>query len=201
MMSRKHPWLLALTTLIVLFGITAGPLMGNARAQEPVELRVWDQFTEGSASPTVEAVYAAFMEANPNITIVREAVSSDQMRQTVNTAIASGTGPDVILYDAGPGYAGLLADADLLLPLEEYAAQYGWTERIAAPAIEATTFDGTLYGLPLTTDLIGMYANQTLLDQEGLSVPGTLDDLVAFCWPAFEMRYVPIAFGNNPGWV
>src|SRR4051812_45934343 len=142
-MPRSRPWLAALSVIAFLISLTAGPLLSNARAQEPVELRVWDQFTEGSASPTVDAVYAAFTEHNPNITITREAISSDQMRQTVNTAIASGTGPDIILYDAGPSYAGVLADAGLLLPLDDYAAQYGWKERIAAPAIEATTIDGT----------------------------------------------------------
>ena len=172
-----------------------------ARAQEtPIELRVWDQYTESSVSPTVEAVYAAFMEANPNITIVREAVSSEQMQQTVSTAMASGTGPDVILYDAGPATGGLLAEAGLLLPLEAYAEQYGWVERFAPSAIEGTTIGGTLYGLPFTTDLIGMYYNQTLLDQEGLTVPTTLDEMVAFCATATERGYIPIAFGNNPGW-
>jgi raffinose/stachyose/melibiose transport system substrate-binding protein len=199
-MPRSRPWLLALSVIALALSLTASPLLIHARAQEQIELRVWDQFTEGSASPTVDAVYAAFMEANPNITITREAVSSDQMRQTVNTAIASGTGPDVILYDAGPSYAGLLADAGLLLPLDDYATQYGWKERVAAPAIEATTFDGSLYGMPLTTDLIGMFYNKTLLDQEGLTLPTTLDELVAFCGEATAKGYIPIAFGNNPGW-
>ena len=61
-MPRSRPWLAALSVIAILFGLTAGPLLGDARAQEePVELRVWDQFTEGSASPTVEAVYAAFL--------------------------------------------------------------------------------------------------------------------------------------------
>jgi raffinose/stachyose/melibiose transport system substrate-binding protein len=199
-MPRSRPWLAALAVIALLVSLAAGPLLGHARAQEPVELRIWDQFTEGSASPTVEAIYVAFTEQNPNITITREAISSDQMRQTVNTAIASGTGPDIILYDAGPSYAGVLADAGLLLPLDDYAAQYGWKERVAAPAIEATTIDGTLYGMPLTTDLIGMYYNKTLLDQEGMTVPETLDNLVAFCGEATEKGYIPIAFGNNPGW-
>ena len=199
-MPRSRPWLAALSVIAFLISLTAGPLLSDVQAQEPVELRIWDQFTEGSVSPTVEAVYAAFMEQNPNITISREAVSSDQMRQTVNTAIASGTGPDIILYDAGPANAGILAEAGLLLPLDDYAAQYGWTERVDASAIEATTIDGTLYGMPLTTDLIGMYYNQTLLDQEGLTVPQTLDELVTFCGQATEKGYVPIAFGNNPGW-
>ena len=44
--------------------------------------------------------------------------------------------------------------------------------------------------MPLQTDLIGMYANKTLLDQEGLTVPTTLDEMVAFCGAAAEKGYI-----------
>ena len=199
-MPRSRPWLAALSVIAFLISLTAGPLLSDVQAQEPVELRIWDQFTDPTESDNADAIYAAFTEQNPNITITREVFSSDQMRDTVNTAVASGTGPDLIFYDAGPGYAGVLADAGFLLPLDDYAAQYGWTERVAAPAVEATTIDGTFYGMPLQTDLIGMFYNQTLLDQEGMTVPETLDDLVAFCGEATEKGYIPIAFADNPGW-
>jgi raffinose/stachyose/melibiose transport system substrate-binding protein len=170
------------------------------QAQEPVELRVWDQFTDPTESENADAIYAAFTEQNPNITITREVFETDQMRDVVNTAISSGTGPDLIFYDSGPGYAGVLAEADLLLPLDDYASQFGWNERVAAPSIEVTTIDGTLYGMPLQTDLIGMYYNQTLLDQEGMTVPETLDELVTFCGEATEKGYIPIAFADSDGW-
>src|SRR5215218_976585 len=199
-MPRSRRWLAALSVIAFLISLTAGPLLSDAKAQDQVELRVWDQFTGPNETENADAIYAAFMEKNPNITITREAFSTDQIRDVVNTAISSGTGPDLIYYDAGPGYAGVLADADLLLPLDDYAKQYGWTERVAAPAVEATTIDGTFYGMPLQTDLIGMFYNKTLLDQEGMTVPETLDDLVAFCGEATEKGYIPIAFGNNPGW-
>ena len=199
-MPRSRPWIMALSALVLLLSLTIGPLLGDVRAQDQVELRVWDQFTDPTESDNADAIYAAFMEQNPNVTITRETFQTDQMRDTVNTAISSGTGPDLIFYDAGPGYAGVLADAGLLLPLDDYAAQYGWTERVAAPAVEATTIDGSFYGMPLQTDLIGMFYNQTLLAQEGLEVPETLDDLVAFCGQAAEKGYYPIAFADNPGW-
>jgi raffinose/stachyose/melibiose transport system substrate-binding protein len=199
-MPRSRPWLAALSALALLFSVAAGPLLGTARAQDQVELRVWDQFTVPAESDNADAIYAAFMEKNPNITITREAFSTDQIRDVVNTAVSSGTGPDLIFYDAGPGYAGVLADANLLLPLDDYATQYGWTERVAAPAVEATTIDGKFYGMPLQTDLIGMFYNKTLLDQEGLKVPETLDELVTFCGQATEKGYIPIAFGDNEGW-
>jgi raffinose/stachyose/melibiose transport system substrate-binding protein len=200
MSPRFRPWLAALTVLAVLFGLTAGPLLSNARAQDKVELRVWDQFTVPTESDNADAIYKAFMDANPNITITRESFSNDQLRDVVNTAISSGTGPDVIFYDAGPGYAGVLAKAGFLLPLTDYAAKYGWTEKVAAPALEGTTIDGTLYGMPLEVDLLGMYYNKTLLDQEGLKVPETLDELVQFCGDAKAKGYIPIAFGDNEGW-
>ena len=89
------PRFIALPILLVaaLLGFSAAPL--SRAAQEPVTLRVWDQFT-GPEGEAVDAVYAAFMAQNPDLTIVREVVTAQQMRQTVNTALASGTGPDVI---------------------------------------------------------------------------------------------------------
>ena len=149
-MPRSRPWLAALSMLTLLCGLTAGPLLSDARAQdEPVELRVWDQFTDPNETANAEAIYAAFMEQNPNITVTREVFQTQQMQEVANTAIASGTGPDVIFYDAGPGFAGVLAEAGLLVPLDDYAEQYGWKERVAAPAVEATTLDGVFYGMPL----------------------------------------------------
>jgi len=45
-----------------------------------------------------------------------------------------------------------------------------------------------------------MYYNKTLLDQEGLTVPETLDDLVAFCGQAAEKGYIPVNFADSDGW-
>ncbi len=199
-MQRIRPVGMMVAAIALLCSLMVGPLLGQAQAQEQVELRVWDQFTVPEESAVADAIYAAFQEANPNVKIVREAFQTAQMRDTVNTAISSGSGPDVIFYDAGPGYAGVLADAGFLLPLTDYAAKFGWDERVSPPALEATSLNGVLYGMPLQTDLIGMYANKTLLDQEGLTAPNTLDEMVTFCAAAKEKGYIPVAFSNNPGW-
>ena len=196
--SRIFPFALV-ALLVALAAGAAGPRAGQAQDEE-IELLVWDLLTDEEESATVDRIYEGFTEQNPNITIRREVFSTDQMRQTVNTAIASGTGPDIILYDAGPGFAGVLANAGLLTPLDDYAAQYGWTERVAPSSLEATSLGGQLYGLPLQVDLIGMYYNQTLIEQEGLTVPETVEQMLTFCQEAAEKGYIPIAFSNNPGW-
>lgn len=176
-------------------------LPGLGRAQDdPVELLVWDQFTTPAESQIVDSIYTSFTEQNPNVTIRREAVQNEQLRQTVRTALASGTGPDIIFYDAGPGYMGVLADAGLIAPLAPFAEQYGWDERIAEAARQGASYAGELYGLPLQVDLIGVYVNKTLMDQEGFATPTTVDEVLTFCQEATARGYIPFAFFNQEGW-
>jgi raffinose/stachyose/melibiose transport system substrate-binding protein len=181
--------------LLLVFGLAPGLSL----AQEPVTLTVWDTFTDAKGE-TADAVYAEFMAQHPDVTIEREVIDFQQMQQTVNTALSSGTGPDLIYYAPGPPYAGVLAEANLILPLDDLAEEYGWRDRIAAAALEQAEIGGVLYGLPLEIDLIGMYANMTLLEQEGLEIPETIDEMIAFCQAAREKGYIPLAFSNNPGW-
>jgi raffinose/stachyose/melibiose transport system substrate-binding protein len=197
-MSRTRLVYLPLLLVLALAGMALGPARGAA--QEPVELLVWDQFTSPEESAIVDSIYAGFTEANPNVTVRREAIQNEQLRQTVRTALASGTGPDVIFYDAGPGYLGVLADAGLIASLEPFAEQYGWNERIAEAARQGAQYDGQLYGLPLQVDLIGVYVNKTLMDQEGLTTPTTLEETLQFCRDATAKGYVPFAFFNQQGW-
>jgi len=198
-MPQLRRWSLSVITLCAL--IAFGSLGSIAQAQdEKIELRIWDQFTDEREANASESIYAAFTEANPNVTIKRESFQTDQMRETVNTALASGTGPDIIFYDAGPGYAGVLANAGLLAPLDDYATQYGWNDRVSAQSLEATTLDGHLLGMPLQVDLIGMFYNQTILTEKGWAVPETVEDLKTICGLAAADGFTPIAFADNPGW-
>src|SRR4029078_6131209 len=199
-MIRLPRRFLSLATVMLLSLGMIGWYVPTTGAQDQIELRVWDQFTDPTQSDTADKIYADFTNPHPHNKITREVYSTDQMRQTVNTALSSGTGPDIIFYDAGPGYAGVLANARLLTPLAQYAQQYGWKDRIAPSSLEATSLGGKLYGLPLQVDLIGMYYNQGLFDKEGMTVPQSLDDLIKFCKQAKDKGYIPFAFADNEGW-
>ena len=54
--------------------------------------------------------------------MVRDVQSTDDMRAIIQTALNSDTCPDVVYYDTGPGFAGVLADAGLLRPLDDLYA-------------------------------------------------------------------------------
>lgn len=195
-MKRRQSIVGTIAAIVLLLGMSLYPVASSA--QSSVKLLIWDQFT-GPENEAVNDIYAKFTDQT-GIKIQRESFDTDQMRQTVNTALSSGSGPDIIFYDAGPGYAGVLADAGLLLPLDDMATQYGWKDKIIPTAVQGATIDGKFYGMPLQIDLIGSYYNKTIFDQEGFTPPTTVDELLTFCQQASDKGYIPLAFGNNPGW-
>jgi raffinose/stachyose/melibiose transport system substrate-binding protein len=163
-------------------------------------ITIWDEFTDQGSSKAADQLYANYMAQHPNIEIKRQAFTTDQMRQAVKTGLASGTGPDIVYYDAGPGYAGVLASAGLLASLKPYTKKYNWSKRIARLARQGTTINGQFYGIPLETDLVGMYYNATLIKQAGLTAPQTFSQLESFCRKASAKGYIPVDFADKDGW-
>ncbi len=169
---------------------------GAATAQQTV-LRVWDTMTE--TSDGMDALIAAFEAANPDIDVVRDVQSTEDMRAIIQTALNSGTGPDVLYYDTGPGFAGVLARAGLLRPLDDFYASgslghiYPWTKA-------RTTFDGKVYGIGNQLEFLAVYYNADLFKELGLSVPTTYEEFLTVAEALKQADVIPIAFGDAPGW-
>src|ERR671920_657533 len=52
--------------------------------------------------------------------------AEETTNQEMQTTLQSEDPPDIVSYDTGPGLGGVLADAGLLLPLEDAYLQRGW---------------------------------------------------------------------------
>ncbi len=172
----------------------------EAPKEEIVTIKLMDQFTEGTANSGMDTLVAMFEEKYPNINIERDPITSDDLRTMVQTSLASGEGPDIIYYDTGPGFAGVLARAGLLMPLDNYYTQYKWDERIFKWTKARTTFDGKVYGIGHQLEFLGAYYNKTAFADLGLSEPKTVDDLLAICEKGKAAGYIPISFGDSDKW-
>jgi raffinose/stachyose/melibiose transport system substrate-binding protein len=171
---------------------------GAAPASDKLTVLVWDSFGEQAAS--IDQLIATFNEQNPDIQVTREEQATASMRDIIRTSLDADAGPDVLYYDTGPGFAGVLARAGLLLELDDAYAQYGWTERILPIAKERTTFDGKTYGIGNAVECVGMFYNQRIFEEQGLSEPKTHDDVLAICETLKSAEFYPIAFGNQGKW-
>ena len=93
------------------------------------------------------------------------------MRDILKTSLDAGAGPDVMYYDTGPGFAGVLARAGLLLPLDDAYEQYAWNERILPIARERASFDGVTFGIGNELEIVGTFYNERIFDEQGLEAP------------------------------
>lgn len=100
-------------------------LLSTATAQT---LTVWDQWYRGAENEVIEQLNREFEESHQGLTIERSARPLDDLKTTLRLAVDSGEGPGVANVNQGAPDMGEMVKADLLVPLDDYAEQYGWTE-------------------------------------------------------------------------
>lgn len=187
-----------LVSLLLLAACVAAPGPAAEAAPEKVTVLFWDQFAD--VSDQVDGFVNAFNESQDRIEVVRESYSVTAMRDVIRTALSSGTGPDIFYYDLGPGFAGVLAQAGLLLPLDEAYTELGWDQRIFNWTLARSTFDGHVYGVANELEFIGIFYNVSLFEEHGWTIPQTWEELVGMCGPINETGLIPLAFTNGSSW-
>lgn len=222
---RARTWVAATTLSVALTATACTPGSNNDTSNDPspkdvttdssaitdlgdVELTVWDQETRPSMSKHIDSLNAAFEEKYPNVTITRDSRSFDDLRRTLRLAISGGEAPDVVQANNGRSDMGQFVKAGLLENLDGYAAAYGWDDRypasiraLASYTEDGSTFgQGSLWGVPITGEMVGLWYNKAKLDELGIEVPTATADFESALAKAKSDGEVPIQFGNLDGW-
>lgn len=138
---------------------------------------------------------AEFEEANPDIKIDLVITDWDTYKSKITTAISAKNAPElftILLTDVGP-----FAKKDLLEPLTDLgkAASVDFDD-LLEPALDITSLNGEIYGIPFRYDGSGIYYNVDMLAAAGYETfPTDWDEMVAmskelskdgtygFAWP------------------
>ena len=113
------------------------------------------------------------------------ASDGDLYKQKFNAAISSGEIPDIA--SVGKEDLKRLVDADLIVDLKPYIDEYASDyvkqlyETVGESAFDAVTYNGAVYGLPISDSDIEraqiLWLRQDWLDALGLSAPASIDEL------------------------
>ena len=117
-----------------------------------------------------------FEADNKGIDLVVDCVSWNDIYTVVNTRIANGQAPDLLNIDVFADYQadGLLLPAEKWCSAETYAKCY--------PAfLDQSVVDGVVWAVPDLASARAMYYNKDILEQAGVAVPTTWDELTAAC--------------------
>jgi len=119
-----------------------------------------------------------FNYENPNVVIEYVAFQSEDLRNTIRPALASGAGPDFFQYNGGAGYLGVLANAGLALDITDMATERGWLDRHIQWTLDQCIFNGRVYGIGNRIETLGVFYNRAMFSELGLSVPVTYDEFM-----------------------
>jgi len=202
-------------TLVLSIIVVAAMLLSACTTPAPTEapaeettLVVWDQFYRDVESQVIETLNAEFEAAHPGVKIERVVKTLDDLKITLKLALAEEDGPDVAQVNQGRSDMGAMVEAGLLLPLNDYAATYKWSERFSASVASRNSFtedgktfgSGNLYGVSPTAEIVGVYYNKTLFDANGWTVPATFEEFEALLETIKAAGVTPISFGSLDGW-
>jgi len=117
---------------------------------------------EAKDTAMFDQIKAEFVKTNPNITVNYEFFPWDARRERMQTALASGTGPDVVYLndDMKPLYFGQFIDLYKYVKKEDLADFKPGT-------IEASSYKGVLCYLPILVNSVAIVFNMDVLDKLG----------------------------------
>ena len=144
---------------------TPTPLTGH--------LVLWHSWAQAEGD-ALAAILAQLKVVYPEVAIDTLFVAPNDLVSSYSEAVAAGGGPDLLL--ASNWWLGELATANAILNLDTVVG--GNPDASYWPAsVEAMRYQGALYGFPMTSNLVALYANNNLVPPEG--IPTNTDALIA----------------------
>jgi raffinose/stachyose/melibiose transport system substrate-binding protein len=175
---------------------TAGPQPGSASS-----ITVLSQLGDTPAlQPVLNKLNTVYMKAHPDTKVKIQYLTLDELTKTVPSTLASGSGPDVIDYDANESTIGSLAKANLVIPLDSYANKYGWDSQLTPSTVARLTYNSHLYGVGRSSEGIGLFYNADLFRRYGIAPPETYQAMMSAAAQLKAKGLIGFAFGDKDQW-
>lgn len=173
-----------------------------------ITLHVWDQEVRGSQDEAITALIGAFEKKFPNVEVDRVKQSFDDLQKQTALTLSGGDVPDVLQVNNARADMGEFVKAGQLLDLSGYADAYGWTKRFSDSVLskaryssDAKTFgEGSLWGVPQTGEVCGIYYSAKKLKGIGAEPPTSWDEVRTLLDTAKKADELPIMLGNLDKW-
>ncbi|MEK3915819.1 ABC transporter substrate-binding protein [Paenibacillus sp. FSL H7-0331] len=131
----------------------------------------------GKNGEYTDAMIKRFNASHDKIEVVGTFQGSyDETVTKLQQAVAAKSGPDVAMLERA--YVQMFADSDVLEDMNPYLKKSGLSsDDFTAGLMGHSTFDKKLVSLPLNRSTPILHVNKTMLDEKGLAVPKTWEEL------------------------
>jgi multiple sugar transport system substrate-binding protein len=132
-----------------------------------VNVAMWHGWTGADNTTTLNKVIALFAQDHPEVVLEASSFEWDALFSKWIIAYSSGAAPDLVLFHTSeiPEYA----KKGLIIPAEAAVSSAGIDlAGVPQASIDASTYDGKLFAIPLDAHPLGMYFNSDLATEAGL---------------------------------
>jgi len=171
-----------------------------ALGAEKITLKMGDNLPDRTNTwgSVVETINAEFKAANPGVEIVTESYPDQPYQQKIKIYATAKQLPDVFKYWSFSTLLKPLVDGKFVVPLDRATFdKLGYMPG----SLDANTYGGKLYGIPVSGDLWVLYYNKKLFKDAGIDkLPTTLDELIALV-PKFKAKgIIPLSTDGKDAW-
>ncbi len=186
--------------LLGLASVLLSALPAPAGAESKVTLKMGDNLPDRSNTwgAIVEQINSEFKAAHPGTEIVTESYPDQPYQQKIKIYATARQLPDVFKFWSVTSLLKPLVDGGFVAPLDR--AEFDGLGYLPG-ALDANTYNGKLYGIPVSTDFWVVYYNKQLFKDAGVDrVPATLDELYALI-PRFKAKgIIPMTTDGKDAW-
>jgi len=147
-------------------------LLASGVASAQTELVVWHSY-RAAEKAAIEKVAASFNASHPGIKVTTLAVPYDAFADKISAAVPRGKGPDIFIY-AQDRLGGWIEAGNTVEPIDFFVDE-PTKARFIPSTLEAMTYRGTVWGLPVNYKVITLIYNRKLVQKP----PATTTELVA----------------------
>ncbi|MBP7403026.1 MAG: extracellular solute-binding protein [Clostridia bacterium] len=205
-MARKRLIALLAVVAMIVPMLTLTACEGNTNGttkpedQEPVSLRLMTSWTSGSAAyEQITQALADFKTANPNITVVHDALPSADLRTKLTTEMATGNPPDiswcVLSYAREFIKDNKIIDWAPVFDDPRHPEFKQWFDEKSL--YFAKSPDGKIMMVPQEASIDGLYYDTKLFADNGWTPPQNFDQFIDIIGKAKAKGMVGIAVGGK----
>ena len=167
---------------------------------EKTTLTIWTIAVEGDSN---RAAYLAaideFNKTNEEYVLVMAPTENEAYKIKIKAAMSSGMNLPDIFFTWSMSFLGDFVEADRVYCLDGALPEY--KAELTDTMLANTTYDGAHYGVPLTMNVVTLFANMDLLKEAGWeAVPETYEDLMKCCEDLKAKDIIPFGVAGKENW-
>ncbi|MCQ2538584.1 MAG: extracellular solute-binding protein, partial [Lachnospiraceae bacterium] len=140
----------------------------------------------------------AYKAAHPDVNFTWEAIENETYKTKIKAAVAANEMPD-IFFTWSCAFLGDFVKQGRVYCVDDIYATY--KNELPEVMMGNVKYDGKYYGVPMTMNIVGMFANMEILKSVGYDkVPATYEELIDCCDKLVAKGIIPFGCSGKETW-